>query len=135
MAAANCFVKVRDKDGNTKYSAATGSKGYKWLESEMVKTLGKEKDIDRSYYDKLVNDAVDTISEFGDFEQFVSDDPVPDVAPWFKADDPNDLPWKMACGKDTCNGCLNLTTDGCKAGYNNSDFLFRIDEDDTFMKR
>lgn len=125
----------KDKDGNTKYSAATGSKGYKWLESEMVKTLGKEKDIDRSYYDKLVNDAVDTISEFGDFEQFVSDDPVPDVAPWFKADDPNEVPWYMACGKETCNGCPNLTTDGCKAGYNNSDFLFRIDEDDTFMKR
>lgn len=125
----------KDKDSNTKYSAATGSKGYRWLESEMVRTLGKEKDIDRSYYDKLVNDAVDTISEFGDFEQFVSDDPVPDVAPWFRADDPNEVPWYMACGKETCNGCPNLTTDGCKAGYNNSDFLFRIDEDDTFMKR
>src|SRR5574344_254210 len=33
----------KDKDGNVKYSAATGSKGYRWLESEMVKTLGKER--------------------------------------------------------------------------------------------
>lgn len=64
---------MREKDG--KYYAATGSKGYRWLESEMVKELGKEKNIDRSYYDKLVDDAVDTISKYGDFEWFVSDDP------------------------------------------------------------
>lgn len=53
-----------------KYNAAGGTKGYRWLESEMVRTLGKEKDIDRSYYDKLVDDAIDTISKFGDFEMF-----------------------------------------------------------------
>lgn len=83
----------KDKDGNVKYSAATGSKGYRWLESEMVKTLGKAGDIDRSYYDKLVNDAVETMSKYGDFEWFVSDDPTPDIAPWFKAEDPDDVPW------------------------------------------
>ena len=37
----------KDKDGNIKYSAATGTKGYLWLESEFVKSLGKEDDIDR----------------------------------------------------------------------------------------
>ena len=124
----------KDKDGNVKYSAATGSKGYRWLESEMVKTLGKEKDIDRSYYDKLVDDAVDTIGKYGDFEWFVSDDPTPDIAPWFNAEGP-DLPWAMACGKDTCRGCSNLTRSGCKAGYDNSDFTSQIDEDDLFIKR
>ena len=106
----------KDKEGNVKYSAATGSKGYRWLESEMVKTLGKEKDIDRSYYDKLVNDAVETMGKYGDFEWFVSDDPTPDM----------ELPWKMACGKDTCVGCLNLTHNGCKKGYDNSDYLAQI---------
>lgn len=65
----------KDKEGNVKYSSATGAKGYRWLESEMVKTLGKENDIDRSYYDKLVDDAVEAISKYGDFEWFVSDDP------------------------------------------------------------
>ena len=65
----------KDKDGNVKYAAATGTKGYNWLESESVKLLGKEDDIDRSYYDKLVNDAIDTISMYGDFEWFVSDEP------------------------------------------------------------
>lgn len=106
----------KDKEGNVKYSAATGSKGYRWLESEMVKTLGKEKDIDRSYYDKLVNDAVETMGKYGDFEWFVSDDSTPDM----------ELPWKMACGKDTCAGCLNLTHNGCKEGYDNSDYLAQI---------
>lgn len=63
---------MREKDG--KYYAATGSKGYRWMESEMVKELGKEEGIDRSYYDKLVDEAVKTISQYGDFEWFVSDD-------------------------------------------------------------
>ena len=55
--------------------AAPGSTGYRWLESEMVKELGKEKCIDRSFYDKLSNNAIDSISEYGDYEWFVSDDP------------------------------------------------------------
>lgn len=79
----------RDKDGNIKYAAATGTKGYNWLEAEAVKMLGKEDDIDRSYYDKLVDDAIRDISQYGDFEWFVSDDPyVADVPPWTGPDDP-----------------------------------------------
>ena len=58
-----------------KYAAATGTKGYRWLESAMVKELGKEGDIDRSYYNKLVDDAIEAISKYGDFEMFVSDEP------------------------------------------------------------
>ena len=64
----------KDKDGNTKYDSVTGAKDYRWFESEMVKELGKEGDIDRSYYDKLVDAAVESISQYGDFEWFVSDD-------------------------------------------------------------
>ena len=63
-------ILLREKDG--KYSAATGTKGYRWLESEMVKLLGKEEDIDRRYYASLVDDAVASISEYGDFEAFAS---------------------------------------------------------------
>lgn len=62
----------REKDG--KYYAATGSKGYRWLESEMVKELGKEDTIDRSYYDSLVDEAIEEISKHGDVEMFLSDD-------------------------------------------------------------
>ena len=64
----------KDREGHVKYYSATGTKGYRWLESEMVKECHKESDIDRSYYDALVNDAVDTISKYGDFEWFVSND-------------------------------------------------------------
>lgn len=65
----------KDKDGNVKFASATGAKGYFWLESEMVKELGKESDIDRSYYEKMVDAAIDTISSYGDFEWFVSNEP------------------------------------------------------------
>ena len=54
-----------------KYYAATGTKGYRWLESETVKNLNKESDIDESYYRRLVDDAIDTISKYGDIEQFI----------------------------------------------------------------
>lgn len=57
-----------------KFVAATGSKGYRWMESEMVRELGKEADIDRSYYDKLADEARDNIAKYGDFEWFVSED-------------------------------------------------------------
>ena len=62
----------KDKDGNIKYDSASGAKGFKWLESEAVKLLNKESDIDKTFYMKLVDDAVDAISEYGDFEQFAS---------------------------------------------------------------
>ena len=65
----------KDKDGNDKYSAATGSKGYRWLESEMVSSLNKIKDIDDSYYKKLADAAIETISQYGDYNWFVSDEP------------------------------------------------------------
>ena len=65
-------ILVREKDG--KYYSANGSKGYRWLEAETVKALHKENEIDESYYISLVDAAVRDISQFGDFEWFVSDD-------------------------------------------------------------
>lgn len=62
---------MREKDG--KFSAATGTKGYYWLESDFVEFHGKENDIDESYFKSLVDNAVDTISKFGDFESLVDD--------------------------------------------------------------
>ena len=60
------------REQNGKYYAATGTKGYRWLESEMVRELGKEDDIDLNYYRKLVDEAVKSISQYGDFEAFVA---------------------------------------------------------------
>ena len=61
---------MREKDG--KYYAAGGTKGYRWLESEVVKSLGKENDIDVKYYLDMVDDAVEAISQYGDYEWFIS---------------------------------------------------------------
>ena len=126
----------KDKDGNVKYASATGAKGYLWLESEVVKALGKEDDIDRSYYNKLVDDAVDAISKYGDFEWFISDEPVPE---------PQNVefpPWKVACGRDTCIGCPKFIFDKfhveCADGYDISDVtVLNMDDDleDMFNKR
>jgi hypothetical protein len=62
---------VREKD--VKYYSAGGAKGYRWLESELVRGTNEEY-IDRSYYNALVDAAVETISQYGDFEWFVSND-------------------------------------------------------------
>lgn len=66
-------ILYREKDG--KYYAATGSKGYRWLESEMVQQLGREDDIDQKHFIEMVDTAISTINKYGDFEWFVSDDP------------------------------------------------------------
>lgn len=54
------------------FASATGAKGFRWKESENVEQFNKEAEIDRSYYQKFVDDAVKDISKYGDFEQFVS---------------------------------------------------------------
>lgn len=91
-------ILYRVNDG--KYNAAPGSTGYRWLESEVIakkvegtttvidENTGENKEIakmelisgndgliDKSFYHKLVDDAIDTISKFGDYSWFVSDDP------------------------------------------------------------
>ena len=97
-------ILLREKDG--KYHAVTGSKGFRWLESEMVKVMGRQDDIDRSYYVDLCNDAIETISKFGDFERFVSND---------------NPPWVAPCGNETCIKCPNHDNpediETCKLGY------------------
>ena len=70
---------MREKDG--KYYAAPGTKGWRWQEAEVVRETHKEGDIDGSYYISLVDAAIDTISEYGDFNLFASDDPYPRPAP------------------------------------------------------
>ena len=62
---------MREKDG--KYYAATGTKGYRWLESEMVFGLNKLDDIDESHFKAMADTAIDTIKKYGDYEWFVSD--------------------------------------------------------------
>lgn len=102
---------VREKDG--KYYAATGSKGYRWLEAEMVHG-SNENYIDKSYYNSLVNAAVDTISQYGDFEWFISDD--------------TEVKMKPPCGDnkyETCFDCPKFDNHECKMGYSLEGYIIK----------
>lgn len=74
-------------NGEMKYDSVTGAKDYRWLESEMVYQLHMEESIDKTYFNKEVDDAVKEISKYGDFEWFASDDS--GMPPWQKPD----IPW------------------------------------------
>ena len=73
-------------DGSTGMNAVVGTKDYRWLESEEVYSKHLEKDIDTSYYNSLVDSAIQTIGQYGDYEWFISDDPY--VGPYFMGDVP-----------------------------------------------
>lgn len=70
------------RESGGKYSSATGAKDYRWCESESIGAIravtgqGKPvfglEDIDKTYYNKLVDDAKDAISQYCDIEWFVS---------------------------------------------------------------
>lgn len=83
-----CFCPMKDgvgggvllRQGNDKFSAVVGTKKpgkgndvYRWMEAETVLELRCQDMIDESYYNHLVDEAIDTISKYGDFERFVSD--------------------------------------------------------------
>ena len=55
-----------------KYHAVNGTKGYRWLPASEVKDdPDKQMHIDKSYYDALVTDAINSISALGDYDWFV----------------------------------------------------------------
>jgi hypothetical protein len=76
-----------DKDGNQKTGKNAGV--YRWMEAEMVEKLGLQEDIDLSYYNHLCDDAIDTISQYGDFERFCSGD-ISEDSSWINDEMPFD---------------------------------------------
>lgn len=61
---------MREQDGA--YHFATGAKGHRWLETEVIKNSPESFTLDYSYHDKLVKEALDTISQFGDVDSFLN---------------------------------------------------------------
>lgn len=95
---------AKDTNGNVKYDSVTGANGYRWLEAEAVKLLGKQDDVDMSYFRAQVDAVIygsgtgknrkPGISDFGDFERFVADEPYIDLSSIdYPPDD--DLPFYM----------------------------------------
>ena len=68
-------ILLRESGDGTKYDSVTGTKGYRWLESETVLNLEKEDDIDISYFNGLADAAKDAINQYGDFDWFASLEP------------------------------------------------------------
>lgn len=91
-------VLYRVNDG--KLYNASGASNYRWLESEIVKNASMYDNICKKFYIELVDDAIDTINKYGDFEWFVSDAPYAEsrhdgqlLAPVEFTDD--GLPWDI----------------------------------------
>lgn len=65
---------------NDKYYSVTGTKGYRWLEAELVKKLGRDSDIDMTYFTKILDKAISAIAEYGDAEWFINGIPTQPIA-------------------------------------------------------
>lgn len=89
---------MREKDG--KYHAATGTKGYRWKEAEVIRKTHSEDDIDRGYFDALCDEAKKAIEEYMDFEIFTSET----IQEKPKRDIP---PWCMPCGESKYETCMD----------------------------
>lgn len=103
-------VLLREKEG--KYYAVGGTKGYKWLSSEVIDTLGLYDIIDTSYHNKLKVAAEETISKFGDLQWFISDLDTSNLAPL-------DLPCGTKKYKE-CKECPSFRNNNayeCRLGY------------------
>ena len=66
---------ILERETNGKYYAVTGTSGYRWLEAEVVKELGKEDDIDIRYFRGLVDGAIESIQQYANFDWFISNQP------------------------------------------------------------
>lgn len=119
---------------NDKYSSVTGTKDFRWLETEMVQELGKTDDVDTSYYARLANEAIASISEFCDFERFVDTGRQYIFEPGSVRagmDDSGEVPWSVVpCGdgkRNSCLECPNHRQNGndifCASGYRLDDYV------------
>lgn len=64
-AGGGALLRVAKVDGEERSYAVTGTKGYEWLEAEAVQQLGLEDKIDYSYYDALVEKALQALDDVG----------------------------------------------------------------------
>lgn len=80
---------------NGKFVAVNGSKGYRFLETEVLKDQHLEEYVDISYYRAMVDDAKNAIGKYGDVELFISgdDNPLPDFMNIPNTDE-EELPWE-----------------------------------------
>lgn len=148
-------ILVREKDG--KFSAATGSKGYRWREGESLVNADRMDMIDMGYFEALADAAKSAISEYGNFERFcMLNEPV--IKPGIQitpedisraietAPDPGTPPWLPPCGDgryENCYDCpcfdLEKIPPECKKHYDLTDYFtvvgqtFSVDENNKVL--
>jgi hypothetical protein len=74
------FVPVTQESGggilyrikDDKKYAVSGTKGHFWIEAEHAQALGPEMEVDISYFDSLVHEAIKTLEKFGNVDDFVA---------------------------------------------------------------
>lgn len=66
------------------YNAVVGTKGYRWKESEIVKSLGKEDQITLAYFYRSMDEAISSIKTHGSITAFIDD--------WDESEIDNDYP-------------------------------------------
>lgn len=128
-------VLVREKDG--KFSAATGSKGYRWREGESLVNADRMDMIDMGYFESLAETARAAIREYGDFESFCSEEEVvqeitpKDISRAIDSmPDPDTPPWLPPCGDgkyENCYDCpyfdLEKIPPECRKHYDLTDYF------------
>ena len=138
-------ILVREKDG--KFSAATGSKGYRWREGESLVNADRMDMIDMGYFEGLAETARAAIREYGDFEAFCSEEEektaaeitVKDISRAIDAmPDPDTPPWLPPCGDgkyENCYDCpyfdLEKIPPECKKHYDLTDYFTVVDKNFT----
>lgn len=141
-AGCNGGILVREKDG--KFSAAKGSKGYRWREGESLEYADRMDMIDMGYFQNLAQVAKEAISKYGNFEEFVNERtplPIRGTRATMKVIDewiefPKDIvhktvkPWVPPCGDTSCANCqecpmfdITKIPPVCRKGYDLTPFF------------
>jgi hypothetical protein len=71
------------KNGDS-YNCVVGTKGYRWKESEIVKSLGNEDQIALAYFYRLRDEAITSIKMYGPITDFIDN--------WKESEENNDYP-------------------------------------------
>ena len=121
---------------NGKYSSVSGSKGYRWMEAELVKAAHKEGDLDPRYHNAQVTEAIAAINKFGSYEEFVDlSKPYPSSSPLqpssgndiLQPSEDDELPFDLTpCGDNKYNNCMecpNCVVDICRKGYSLNSYI------------
>lgn len=102
------FVAVKPEDGGRsifrvdpdkgQFGYVNGTKGWSWMEAELIRSAGEDSvAIDNAYYTSVIDDARDAIAAYCDFDNFVSNDELIRVGPWFSEEN-DEPPWDQAVG-------------------------------------